>query len=138
MFEGGCSWEWTVKCINRVKELFLYSIQFFVVQSLSRVQLFVILWTVIHQVPPFQEIFQARMLEQVAISFFRGIFLTQGLNPYLLHWQVDCFTTEPPGKPRTALKSSLTDSAFSLSCFLVFCPSFVSFFKFYGMSSTVD
>ena len=28
----------------------------------------------------------------------QGIFLTQGSNPHLLHWQVDYFTTEPPGK----------------------------------------
>ena len=34
---------------------------------------------------------------QVPLSF--GIFLTQGLNPHLLHWQVGFFTTEPPGKP---------------------------------------
>ena len=26
----------------------------------------------------------------------QGIFLTQGLNPRPLHWQVDSFTTEPP------------------------------------------
>ena len=34
-------------------------------------------------------IFQSRILEWVAISFSRGIFLTQGLNPSLLcllHW----------------------------------------------------
>ena len=31
---------------------------------------------------------QARILEWVAISF-SGIFLTQGSNPYLLHWQED-------------------------------------------------
>ena len=30
-------------------------------------------------------IFQARMLEWVVISFSRGIFLTQGSNPGLLH-----------------------------------------------------
>ena len=30
-------------------------------------------------------ILQARILEWVAIPFFRGIFLTQGLNPGLLH-----------------------------------------------------
>ena len=34
-------------------------------------------------------IFQARILEWVAISFSRGIFLTQRWNPILLHWQVD-------------------------------------------------
>ena len=27
------------------------------------------------------------------------IFSTQGSNPHLLHWQIDSFTTEPPGKP---------------------------------------
>ena len=32
----------------------------------------------------------------------QGIFLTQGMNPhllYLLHWQVECFTTATPGMP---------------------------------------
>ena len=41
-------------------------------------------------------IFQARILEWVAISFSRGIFTTKGLNTYLLLWQVD-FLTESPG-----------------------------------------
>ena len=31
---------------------------------------------------------QARVLEWVAISLLQGIFLTQGLSPCLLHWQV--------------------------------------------------
>ena len=44
-------------------------------------------------------IFQARILEWVAISFSRGIFLTQGSNLCLLHWQAGSFTTKPPGKP---------------------------------------
>ena len=34
-------------------------------------------------------IFQSRILEWVAIPFFRGIFPTQELNPHLLHWQAD-------------------------------------------------
>ena len=29
----------------------------------------------------------------------QGIFLTQGLNLSVLHWQVGSFTAEPPGKP---------------------------------------
>ena len=40
--------------------------------------------------PPVHVIFQARMLEWIAISSPRGIFLTQGLNPgllCLLHWR---------------------------------------------------
>ena len=46
-------------------------------------------------------IFQAIILEQVAISFIQGIFLTQGSNPCLLcllHWQAGyhCATWEAP------------------------------------------
>ena len=29
----------------------------------------------------------------------QGIFLTQGLNPHLLHWQVAFLPLAPPGKP---------------------------------------
>ena len=46
-------------------------------------------------------IFQARILEQVAISFSREIFPTQELNPHLLHllhWQVNSLPLVPPGK----------------------------------------
>ena len=38
--------------------------------------------------PPSSSV-QARILEWVVIPFSRGIFLTQGSNPHLLHWQVD-------------------------------------------------
>ena len=34
-------------------------------------------------------ILQARILKWIALSFFKGIFPTQGLNPHLLHWQPD-------------------------------------------------
>ena len=53
------------------------------------------------------EIFQARILEWVAISSSQGIFPTQGLNPLLLcplHWQADFLSLPPPGK-----LSSLTE-----------------------------
>ena len=52
-------------------------------KSLSRVQLFVTLWTG----PPgsVRGILQARILEWVAISFSKGIFPTQGSNPGLPH-----------------------------------------------------
>ena len=46
-------------------------------------------------------IFQARILEQVAISFSRGIFPTQELNPHLLHllhWQMNSLPLAPPVK----------------------------------------
>ena len=45
------------------------------------------------------EIFQARILEWVAISFYGGIFPTEGSNLHLLsllHWQVDSLPTAPP------------------------------------------
>ena len=44
-------------------------------------------------------IFQARILEWVAIFLLQGIFLTQGSNTCLQHWQVDSLPTEPSGKP---------------------------------------
>ena len=46
-------------------------------------------------------ILQARVLEWVAMSSSRGIFLTQGSNRclfHLLHWQTDSLPSEPPGK----------------------------------------
>ena len=48
------------------------------------------LWNPIDGSPPgssVHEIFQAKILEWVAISFSRGIFPTQGLNPGLLHYR---------------------------------------------------
>ena len=33
----------------------------------------------------------------------QGIFLIQGSNPGLLHWQADALTSEPPGKPSTII-----------------------------------
>ena len=40
-------------------------------------------------------IFQARILEWVAISFSRGIFLTQGSNPSILHCKAGALPSEP-------------------------------------------
>ena len=58
-------------------------------QSLSCVQLFATPRIVAHQAPLPVVILQAKILQQVAISLLQGIFPTQGLNPYFLHWQVD-------------------------------------------------
>ena len=47
-------------------------------------------------------IFQARILEQVAIILLHGIFLNQRLNLHLLHllhWQAGSSSAEPQGKP---------------------------------------
>ena len=77
---------------NRTAQIFQET-----VCMLSRVQLFGTLWTVAGS--SVCGIFQARILEQVAISSSRGIFPTQGSNLCLLcllHWQAD---SEPRGKP---------------------------------------
>ena len=71
-------------------------------QSLSCVRLFPTTRTVTCQAPLSMEFSQARMLEWVAISSSRGIFLTQGLNPCLLcllHWQADSLPLSRLGSP---------------------------------------
>ena len=67
------------------------------------VQLDVTLWTLFHQAPLsfIHGIFQARILEQVAISYSRGSSWPK--DQTCISW-VSCigrwfFTTEPPGKP---------------------------------------
>ena len=55
-------------------------------------------------------IFQARILEWVAISTFQGIIPTQGLNPCLLQlllWKLWVLTTWLPGKSQQVLFLSL-------------------------------
>ena len=53
--------------------------------------------------PSVHGILQVRILQWAAISSSRGIFLTQGLNLGLLHWQADSLPSEPPGKPLNTL-----------------------------------
>ena len=71
--------------------------------SLSCVRLFAIPWTIARQTPLSMEFSRvARILEWVAISSSKGIFLTQGLNPCFLsflHWQTDSLPAEPQGSP---------------------------------------
>ena len=62
--------------------------------SLCRVQLFAISWTVALQAPLAHEIFPARILERVTISYSRGSprLRDQTCNPCsLLPWQADSF-----------------------------------------------
>ena len=42
---------------------------------------------------------QVRILEWIAFLFSRGIFLTQGSNPCLLHWQADSLPLSHQGSP---------------------------------------
>ena len=60
-------------------------------------------WTVACQSPLSKWIFQARILESVAISHSREIFLTQGSNPCLLQWQVASLPLSHMGSPHMAL-----------------------------------
>ena len=46
---------------------------------------------------------QARILEWVAISFSRGVFLTQGSNPHLLYQQVDSLPLNYQGSQKQLL-----------------------------------
>ena len=55
--------------------------------------------TVPHQAPlSMHGISQASTLERIAISFSRGIFLTQGLNLHFPHWKHGVLTTGQLGK----------------------------------------
>ena len=70
------------------------------VKSLSCVQLFVTPWT-IYSLPgsSVHGIFQARILEWVAISFSRD-FPDPGIEPRSPALQADSLPSEPPGKPQ--------------------------------------
>ena len=58
-------------------------------------------WTVACQAPLFTGF--SRQEYQSGLPFpSPGIFLTQGWNPGLLHWQADSFITEPPGEAQHA------------------------------------
>ena len=69
-------------------------------QLLSHVHLFLTPWTMARQAP-LSGIFQARILEWVAISYSRGL-LDPGIKPtslMSLTLEGRFFTTVPPGKP---------------------------------------
>ena len=67
-------------------------------KSLSRVRLFATPWTVAYQAPVVHGIFQARVLEWVAISFSR-VFPNPGIEPGSPILQADALPSEPPGRP---------------------------------------
>ena len=75
------------------------------VKSLSRVPLLATpRTTVAHRLSlSVHGIFQARVLERVAISFSRGIFPTQGSNPGLPHCRQTLLLSEPPGESNQVL-----------------------------------
>ena len=90
-----------------------------VLSQFSCVQLLVAPWTVARQTPLVHGIFQARILEWVAIFFLKGIFPTQGSNPNLLnllYWQTDSVLLVPPGKPKNISACVFSCSVMSDSC----------------------
>ena len=91
---------------------------------LSHVCLFATPWTVAHQAPLCMGLSQ-QDTGMGCHFLFQGIFLTLGLNPYLLshlrllHWQVDSFTTATPGKH---YHLSVQFSSVAQSCPRLFAP----------------
>ena len=71
-----------------------------VVESLSGVQFFATLWTVAHQAPLSMEFSRQEYWSELPFPP-PGDPSDQVSNPHLLHWQVNSFITEPPGKPGT-------------------------------------
>ena len=68
----------------------------------SHVQLFATLWTVARQAPLSMN-FSGKNTGVGSHSLLQEIFLTQGLDLGLLHWQADSLLSEPPGKPKPHL-----------------------------------
>ena len=61
-------------------------------QSLSHVRLFVTPWAVTSLLCPWN--FPGKNTGVGCHFLLQGIFLTQGLNPHLLHWQADSLATK--------------------------------------------
>ena len=66
----------------------------------SRVRLFATPWTVAHQAPLSTEFCRQEYWSGLPARL-QGIFLTQGSNQGLLHWQPGSLPLVPPGKHRT-------------------------------------
>ena len=74
-------------------------------------------------------------------SLLQGIFPTQGLNPRLLHWQVDSLSSEPPGKPGLLEHVSFGPPSHEIFGFLLSWPNqyglaAVYLYRFYSHSLT--
>ena len=62
-------------------------------------QLFVVPWTVAHQVPLSIAFLRQEYWSGVPLPI-PGTFLNQGLNLHFQHWQTDSLPLAPPGKPK--------------------------------------
>ena len=70
-------------------------------ESISRIRLFATPWTVARQAPPSMGILQARILEWVAMHFFR-VLPSPGIEPRSPALQAASLPFEPLGKPNTS------------------------------------
>ena len=68
------------------------------VKSLSRVQLFVILWTVAYQAPPSMGFSRQEYLSGLTFPS-PGDLPDPGIEPQSPAFEADALTSEPPGKP---------------------------------------
>ena len=99
-------WHWRQHCVIEIGWCPSYTwisiaVLYVCTCVLSRVWFFATPWTVACQALLVHGIFPVRILEYISISCSKGsqrIFLTQGLNLPLLHWQADSSPPEPPWK----------------------------------------
>ena len=92
---------------------------------LSRVRLFVTLWTVARQAPLSMG-FSSKNTMVSCHFLLQSLFSTQGSNPHLLrllHWQVDSSPLAPPGKPQGHHSTCKINSVQLLSCIWLFATS---------------
>ena len=79
------------------------------VSRFSRVPLFVTPWTVAFQAPLSIRFSRQEYCSGLP-SLLQRIFMSQGLNPHilhLLHWQAGSSSLAPPGKPSLSVSNSL-------------------------------
>ena len=87
-----------------------------VVQSLSRVRLFATLWTVAHQASQSMGFSRHEYCMNTGVGchfLLQGIFLTQGLNPGLLHCRQMLYRLSYQGSPK-GKESEVTQSCLTL------------------------
>ena len=86
-------------------------------------------WTVTCQAPPWN--FPSKNTGVHCLFLFQGIFLIQGLNLCLLHWQADFFffTTEPPIPLTKYLKENVEENSL-----LPFCKALHAILKNLGIN----
>ena len=75
-------------------------------QPLSRVRLFMIPWSIAHQVPLSMGFPRQEYWNGLPYFLLQGIFLTHGSNLcflYLLHWQADSLPLSHLGSPRNTI-----------------------------------